>query len=98
MLLSVFALSITPKRALHNFAANHTDNSKKPGDGKTTQLSKAGFNCRCDDLVAETNFIPGAILIIAAPVALHRAVASFYSSFLSFSHIWFNLRGPPVSF
>ena len=97
-LFGVFTLGITPKKTLHNLLANHTDNTTKSSDGKTQQLSKAGFNCRCDDLVAESNFIAGTGFIITTPVVYHSGFTSYFSSFLSLPHLLFNLRGPPVKF
>ena len=98
LLLGIFTLGITPKKTLHSLLANHTDSSSKPIDGKGKQLSKAGFNCKCDDLVAESNFIAGTSFIITIPSSFHSIFSSYYSSFISLPHLFFNLRGPPVKF
>ena len=57
LLLFVFTLGITPRKTLHDWFANHKDSTAKIPSGKTTQFSKAGYNCQCDDLVAESHFV-----------------------------------------
>ncbi len=96
-LLAVFTLGITPKKTLHSLLANHTDSTFKANDGKLQQLSKAGFNCQCDNLVAESNFIAGIDLIIISPAVSHAHFTSYYTSFFSLPHLLFNLRGPPMN-
>src|SRR5258706_342024 len=56
-LLGVFTLAITPKKTLHVLLANHTDNTTKSNNEIGQQFSKAGFNCKCDNLVAESTFV-----------------------------------------
>ena len=96
LLLAVFVLGITPKKTLHTWFANHTDSTSKIPDGKTQQLTKAGFNCNCDDLVAESHFIS-----FSHAIAISNPV--FYSFFsfnitpsVSLSLFHNNLRGPPL--
>ena len=95
LLLFVFTLSITPKKTLHAWFANHKDSSTIP-DGKTQQLTKAGFNCKCDDFVAESHFISvGSFVIINIPV-LRTLISLRNPAYISLSHLLFNLRGPPL--
>ena len=94
----VFALAITPKKTLHGLLTNHRDSTAKSSAGKTQQIGKSGFNCKCDNLVAESNFIEGKGFTITTPSALHSGFTLYYSSFLSLPHLLFNLRGPPVKF
>jgi hypothetical protein len=54
--LAVFAFSITPKIALHDFVANHKDTPIKSNAQKQAQLHNAGFNCNADNLVVESPF------------------------------------------
>jgi len=56
VLLIIFAFSITPKKALHDWLANHTDKTSTPLLGHGAVISTAGFNCDCDNLVAESPF------------------------------------------
>ncbi|MEO6454329.1 MAG: hypothetical protein ABIN97_09665 [Ginsengibacter sp.] len=94
-LLGVFTLGVTPKKALHNLLANHTDNTSKSSNTKTQQLSKAGFNCQCDDLVVKSNFITTALIV----VSIRPTYFSFSNyrklSLHSLSRFFFDLRGPP---
>ena len=94
----VFALAITPKKTLHSLLTNHRDSTAKLSAGKTQQISKSGFNCKCDNLVAESNFIDGKGFIITTPAAFYSGFTLYYSSFFSLPHVLFNLRGPPVKF
>ena len=95
-LLGVFLLAITPKKTLHYLLAGHKDNTCKTSDGKTQELSKAGFNCQCDDLVVKSNFIGYTNSVVITPSTVHFYFASNFNSFLSLPHLLFNLRGPPV--
>ena len=96
-LLMVFTLGITPKKALHNLLANHTDNTFKTSDSKSQQLSVAGFNCKCDDLVAESNFIAVTNTTYIVSAVWHSEYTLYYSSLTSLPHLSCNLRGPPVN-
>ena len=98
LLLLVFTFSIAPRQFLHDAIANHTDKrySVLPANGH--QVSKTGFFCKCDDLVAESPFtddvqqysiVSPRSFSVQAPVALYF----FYSSPVFF----FALRGPPAA-
>src|ERR1019366_7119176 len=71
LLLFVFILGITPKKALHNWFANHTDSTSSIPPGNTQQLTRAGFNCDCENLVAESHFITFSNLIVVNFPAVH---------------------------
>ncbi|HEX8332810.1 MAG TPA: hypothetical protein VF622_09310, partial [Segetibacter sp.] len=95
-ILIVFAYSITPKLVLHNLVANHTD-KKKVLNLNTTELSATGLNCKCDNLVAESPFVP-------EEVHINNVITSFFtfpaipeSRFYSSSGLFSELRGPPVN-
>ena len=96
-LLGVFTLAITPKKTLHVLLANHTDNTTKSKDGEGQQLSKSGFNCKCDNLVAESTFVSDQHIF-------YFPIFTFFSphifkeiSFYSISKSYNLLRGPPVN-
>jgi hypothetical protein len=98
ILLLLFAFSIMPKRILHDWLVSHTDGiTVVTGKGHAVQLSKAGFNCNCQNLVAESPFtansqsfdIPPLFIYVSEPGAFPCQV---YKATLFFSH----LRGPPV--
>lgn len=95
LLLLVFTLGITPKKTLHTWFANHKDSTSSIPNGKTQQLTKAGFNCNCDDLVAESHFITFINVINLHISVDHPLVSSTETSFLSRSLFHIDLRGPP---
>ena len=96
-LCAVFAFGLTPVKTLHDFVANHKDQSGQATHGKTDQVSKAGFNCKCIDLVAESNFLPGITLIIDAAREEIFSYVAHIVSFPSLPRPLFNLRGPPLT-
>lgn len=98
LLVGVFTLGITPKKTLHTLLANHTDNTKKSGNEKTQQLNTAGFNCKCDDLVAESSFLAGISYLDINKTYYASFIEYNRSSFYSLSLFFFNRRGPPESF
>jgi hypothetical protein len=65
---------------------------------KTQQLTKAGFNCKCDDLVAEAHFITFSSLVVVNIPSVHSFVSFCIPSFVSLSLFHNNLRGPPLKF
>jgi len=97
-MLVVFAFAITPKRLLHNLVANHKDTTtySKLTDGKT-ELSKSGFNCQVDNLVATSPFTyrdEKPEITLPAFFVSHLEVVTL--SNLSSSHISLTSRGPPA--
>lgn len=96
VMLVVFAFAITPKRFLHNIAADHTDTYNKLADGKT-EFSKVGIYCQCDDFVAASPFTA----TYAKPeIKLPFNFVSYHEEMslpdLFPAHIFFKLRGPPA--
>jgi hypothetical protein len=95
----VFAFGITPKRTLHNLVANHKDGKLNPSshNGRTSDISRAAFNCQCDTLISESPFVsePGTLC------SLPETVYSFYLDKELGKHhpselFCFDLRGPPA--
>jgi hypothetical protein len=98
LLIFVFILGITPKKTLHTWFANHTDTTSSTPVKKAQQLSKTGFNCKCDDLVAESHFIsPVSLIVINSPI-IHSFFSFDIISFVSIPLFHNNLRGPPLKF
>ena len=96
-MLIVFSLSITPKRILHDLFAKHIDNKPQKITHHLSQLSKAGFNCDNDNLVAESSFL-SEFQIFSHPVFYCFSPYNFkHTSFQSVSGIQSRLRGPPVN-
>ncbi|MEO7120060.1 MAG: hypothetical protein ABIY62_03130 [Ginsengibacter sp.] len=95
LLLLVFVLGITPKKTLHTWFANHTDSSSKIPESKTPQISKGGFNCQLDDLVAESHFISFGTLVVVNLPSIHSFFSLDIPCVISLSSFHNNLRGPP---
>jgi hypothetical protein len=98
-MLAVFAFSITPKIILHHFVANHKDTPFASNFEKTAQLTKAGFNCNCDNQVVESPFTDD----IGPSLVFKQSFFSFYpirdtKDFPDIQYIYQTLRGPPSSF
>jgi hypothetical protein len=97
LLLLVFAFSITPKKALHDLIANHKDKSFSSSSG-ALEFNKAGYQCKCDNTVAESPFIH-------QNSAVEIASFIFYNGYnhiipdgpYSFNQFFFELRGPPFT-
>src|SRR5687768_10253481 len=56
VMLILFTFSITPKLFLHDLFTNHTDTVYKKTVDDKAQVSKSGFTCDCNDLVATSPF------------------------------------------
>ena len=97
LLLMVFALSITPKRFLHNIFAKHIDSRPVKNSKKPYQLTNSGYNCDSDNLVAESTFLNDLSSFEFPP----STSFSFYIvkdiSFTSIAALYSQLRGPPVN-
>ena len=98
LLLCVFTLGITPRKTLHDWFANHKDSTSTIPAGKTQQLTKAGFNCNCENLVAESHFVTFSTLIVVNLPSVHSFVSFSNPSLVSLSLFHNNLRGPPLKF
>lgn len=99
LFLVLFAYGITPKITLHNLVASHRDGRTKSTltDTHATQLSKAGFNCQCDNLIIESPFVAEAEPLVVIPQVYYPVfcgefVADVYTSTV----LSYSLRGPPA--
>lgn len=98
LLLVLFALGITPKLALHDVLANHKDRTSIIDTHTGDQLSKTGFNCKCENQVAESPFTTPVETVLASLFSLHEkpqspSLYAFYAS----PYFFFELRGPPAT-
>jgi hypothetical protein len=98
LLLLILVLGITPKKTLHTWFANHTDSTTKIPESKTPQIIKGGFNCQCDDLVAESHFISFETLVVIKLPHVHSFFSLNIPALISLSFFHNNLRGPPLRF
>ena len=92
----VFALSITPKRFLHNLLVKHIDRKHENNSDKPYQLTNSGYNCDSDNLVAESTFLND---LPSFEFPLYTSFSSYVIkniSFSSISTIYSPLRGPPA--
>ncbi|MDP4147919.1 MAG: hypothetical protein Q8927_03260 [Bacteroidota bacterium] len=97
-MLLLFAFSMTPKRPLHDLLANHRDVPVKSFGGKIKQLSKSGFNCRCESLVVESSFIGIAFPCLPEPPVIHGQAPCMLTNegCRQTPPLYFELRGPPA--
>ena len=97
-MLVIFALSITPKKLLHDLVANHRDKQALSfADNSTSQINRAVFNCHCDNLVAESSFTDDySPIIFLTPGVFAKRSSSPVVCFYATRHFIFGLRGPPA--
>jgi hypothetical protein len=97
--LVLFAYGITPKITLHNLVASHRDGREKKSlpDPNSTQLSKAGFNCQCDNLIIESPFVAATESLVVMPQASYPVFCdAFVANVYSSTVFHYSLRGPPA--
>jgi hypothetical protein len=97
--LVLFAFGITPRLTLHNLVANHKDGRAKNAlpDPFSKQLSKAGFNCQCDNTIIESPFVSEGItsyIIITSSFEAYQNI--FTEEVFSSQQYCSSLRGPPA--
>jgi len=96
ILLVLFALSIMPKKVLHDLIVSHKDgvNTTK---SVTPQVGKAGFNCDCQNLVTESPFIAdGQQIDLSFHPDYSIEPCTFSSQVYTTALLFYSLRGPPA--
>jgi len=97
-MLLIFAFSVTPKKLLHDFFANHSDPVASHSKSISYQLNKAGISCQCENIFAQPIFTytEHSIEINALPLFCdeNKTIAS---TFYSTDCFFFELRGPPAT-
>jgi hypothetical protein len=96
-LLLLFALSVTPKKLLHDAFANHSDPVAGNSKSISFELNNAGISCQCEDIFAQSLYTFSEHNFEIKPLSLFcnepkAIVTEFYSSTCFF----FELRGPPA--
>ncbi|MBO9631656.1 MAG: hypothetical protein J7578_00965 [Chitinophagaceae bacterium] len=95
VLLLLFALSITPKKVLHDLLVHHQDDISYHHDAPT--IIKSGFHCDTENNVAESPFTGEEPASIPEPPPVFISVNDAVSSSIhSFGVFHFLLRGPPA--
>ena len=98
--LVLFAFGITPRLTLHNLVANHKDGRSQSSslpDPFSKQLSKAGFNCQCDNTIIESPFVQeNAIASVHSLSAFEVYKNIFTEDVYSSQEYCSSLRGPPA--
>jgi hypothetical protein len=96
-LLVLFALSITPKKVLHDWIVCHNDGVTHL-QKTDAQLNKAGFNCNVQNLVAESPFLADHHNMEIAPLLTHTAPPATVLHQVYTTHcFFFQHRGPPTA-
>jgi hypothetical protein len=97
VLLVLFAFSIMPRKALHDWIVSHTDGVTAVAKSETVQVGKAGFNCAIQNLVAESPFTAdGQSIDFVLPLVHHAMPGSLPSQIVASSLFFYSLRGPPA--
>ena len=97
VLLLLFALSITPKKVLHDIIVNHQDDISYQLRS-TPVIVKSGFHCNIENLVAESPFTETETVSLPLPVTdfiQYNEVPGIALHFVTAFH--YTLRGPPLS-
>ena len=97
LMLVMFTVSIIPKRLLHDIFKTHKHSSTKILGNEKVNISKADFDCNCNEQIANS------------PCTLHKdatcvAILHLYKNFnvanncnkLLKTYYFFELRGPPI--
>ncbi len=96
VLLLIFMFSSTPKKYLHDLIADHSDYYGFVHSDSDATISKAGFNCHCDDLVVATPFMKATFATgLSATTLFAEFVAAAYSRASITTLYTKDLRGPP---
>jgi hypothetical protein len=96
-LLTLFALGITPRIAIHALAAHHTDTHLSLKYGDADQYNTAGFHCATDNLVVEFPFLDHSLTLeLGLPPAYPAHRAAILVQPIAEDHPLFGLRGPPA--
>jgi len=84
---------------LHNLVASHKDAKAKQTSADTdhASLSRSGFHCPCDNLVAESPFEESGTVQLAYPVLNFQELSYQLpdEKYTAFPAV-FQLRGPPA--
>lgn len=99
LLLILFAFSITPRQALHDWLADHEDSGHPHCSyGDITHFGAYGFHCNCDNLVAESPFTSQADVFEFRQLPVFAGTTGFISHrFYAETPVFFSLRGPPAA-
>ena len=96
MLLLIFTLSITPKKYLHDCIADHND-FYSFNLTKDPSVSKAGFDCDCEDVVVSSPFIENCLHQFGPPpVAIDRLSVKWQPFYFQSTLSTKDSRGPPA--
>lgn len=98
MLIGIFAFSITPKKTIHRWIADHKDQSLANAAQHGNMVGIAGYHCNTDNLVTDTPFnLYIHPLLLTAPAAISVYRGDMTASFYSLHHFYSELRGPPIA-
>lgn len=96
VLLLLFALSITPKKTLHDILVHHQDEIADHHPTVPT-ITHSGFHCDTDNWVAESPFTGEETPVIPQPLPVFIHFNDAVNiSLHSITTFYFSLRGPPA--
>ncbi|HMG82062.1 MAG TPA: hypothetical protein VK559_03425 [Ferruginibacter sp.] len=95
--LVLFAFSVTPRNVLHDWFANHKDETSLSKNSGSPTLKTFDYLCKTDNLVAESPFIesiPQFDFSTLQPFTQYQILTAYF--FYSSQHFFFEHRGPPA--
>jgi len=96
-MLLLFTISITPKKYLHDFFARHTHIVTNSSTNEQAHVTKAGYNCDCNNLVATSPFMDEAdCIVVVCPIIYPAFFVPFSNLLHGTSYSFTELRGPPA--
>lgn len=96
-MLLLFALSITPKRILHDAFAHHTHTYLQHTKADQDYLAKAELACDCLHLVVTAAFdLPETFLLQGTADVFFPQKVVFADHVYGLPHYFFSLHAPPV--
>jgi hypothetical protein len=97
LLLLLFALSITPRKTLHDWLVHHQDETSYQQQA-TPSIVNSGFHCDTDNNVAESPFTgEGPVSLPQPQPAFISFNATVINPLHSVTSFYFTLRGPPAT-
>jgi hypothetical protein len=97
LLLVLFALSIMPKKTLHDALAHHQDLTFSLDDANTPIFHASGFWCHCDNLVVEFPFLSAGLGFEVSRIPRSGSYRPNHApDFLTNLPLYAALRGPPA--
>jgi hypothetical protein len=96
MMLSLFAISITPRQVLHDLVTGHRHQLENQSGNLQVQQSQSSFQCEWNQQDIVSPFTTANAISLGHPAVLHIShVVYFVPGYHSDGNDYSSLRGPP---